>query len=83
MSKLRRQRKVSVVETEVVLTVHNAPDEWLESVDIVTTIPLGYAQLLVNNDRVCDALEADLKEFLVNKWKLLRPLTVREAGRQP
>ncbi len=64
--------------TEVFLRVHNKEGEWLESVDIVTTVPLGYAQLLINDDRACDALEADLKQWLESKWKMLKPV-VRKA----
>lgn len=65
--------------TQVGLTVYNEPGEWLESVDITTTMPLGYAKLLIADDKFCDALEADLKEFLASKWKMLEPLVKKEA----
>ena len=54
------------------LCVYNEPDQLIESVEIDVKIPLFYAKMLVKDDKFCDALEADLQEFLANKAKLFR-----------
>jgi hypothetical protein len=69
--------RANAKRSEVTLTINdNAPDAWVESVEITTTIPHSYAQLLIQDDSVCAALEKDLKRFLEGKW-------VEQASQEP
>jgi hypothetical protein len=69
---------------EAALIVNNLKGHPIESVEIAVKIPVSYAALLVTSERVCDALEKDLNQFLASKWKVLNnPLTKRWAKRQP